>query len=118
MDYILTATRQTAGVRIYAFDAVGADRNRTAFTVSIDTGLIRQYAIARQELPLLCRQFLEKQAGACDSQTLTFTENEMTDLKADRAERLRVALQRRSIRKNPVPAKEFERIAGTNRVLP
>ena len=101
MDFLLTGCRHVASVRVYAFEGVASDRTRTAFTVSIDTGLIGKYAIALQDLPLLCRQFLERRAPAPESQALTFTEAEMAGLAAERADALHAVQQRKFNRKNP-----------------
>jgi len=103
MDYLLTSCRQMAGIRVYAFDGVASDRTRTSFTVSIDTALIRKYAITLQELPLLCRQLLEKRGVAPGIQAMTFTEAEMASLSGERAEALRLVQQRKINRKLPVP---------------
>jgi hypothetical protein len=103
MDYLLTGSRQMAGVRVFAFDGVASDRTRTSFTVSIDTALIRKYAITLQELPLLCRQLLEKRGIDCGTPAMTFTETEMAELAAARAEVLREAQLRKFNRKLPTP---------------
>lgn len=59
MEYLLESYRQTAGVRIFFFDGVSSDRSRSRFTVSVDTALLSRYTISLQELPLLCRRFLQ-----------------------------------------------------------
>jgi len=101
MEYLLTGYRQATSIRVFTFDGVAADRSRTEFTVSVDTGLIGRYAIGLQELPLLCRQLLELRATARGSQSFTFAESDMARLAAERAEAHRVIQQRKSNRKFP-----------------
>jgi len=76
MPFILTGFRQDLRFRVFAFERRDAALSRMAFTVKADLDLIRRYDIRLQELPLLCRSFLEKR-NADDARTLTFTEDEM-----------------------------------------
>lgn len=103
MDYLLTSYRRANSVRVLVFDEVAADRTRTEFTVSIDIGLIGKYAIGLQELPLLCRQLLEKRANAAVTRTLVFAEADMALLADERAEALRQAQQKKFTRRFPKP---------------
>jgi len=77
MEFVLTGFRQDKNIRRYAFQGIAADRKRTEFTVGVDLGLIRKYQIPLQELPLLCRHFLTGHAEGGQTQTLTFTEEDM-----------------------------------------
>jgi hypothetical protein len=64
MQFSLTGFSQTANVRHYTFQGVTADQTRQEVTVGVDLNLARQYGISLQELPLLCRRFLEEQSVA------------------------------------------------------
>ena len=66
---------QNAGVRLYAFQG-DADGVRSNFTVGVDLALTASHGIRIQELPLLCRELLERQIEGTGSRTLTLTENE------------------------------------------
>jgi hypothetical protein len=95
MEYLLESYRQTAGLRVFVFDGVSPDRSHAQFTVSVDIALLRGYTIGLQELPLLCRQFLEKRAIAGGSRTLTFAAADMAHLASERAEALHAIRQRK-----------------------
>ena len=85
MAFILTGFRQDMGFRVFAFERRETDRSRMEFTVKADLALIRRYDIRVQELPLLCRSFLESHeaiAGAGDlamkdARALTYSEDDM-----------------------------------------
>jgi hypothetical protein len=77
MQFVLTGFTQDMGFRVFAFDRVGDDRVRTAFTVRANLDLIRRYEIRVQELPLLCRSLLERHEETPETRTLTFTEENM-----------------------------------------
>jgi len=83
MRYVLTGVNQSQNTRLFAFDRVGDDRTRTEFTVGVDISLIRTYAISLQELPLLCRRFLEERVKP--TQTSALTEAEMAEYARRRA---------------------------------
>jgi hypothetical protein len=80
---------------VFAFEGVAVDRIRTSFTVRADMALIRRYGIQIQELPLLCRSVLERRDEANESQTFTFTEEEMRTWAAARAAAKDEAAQKR-----------------------
>lgn len=84
MEYLLEHYRHTAGVRIFIFNGVSPDHSHSQFTVSVDTALLRRYTISLQELPLLCRRFLENRAIAGGSRSLTFAEADMAHLATER----------------------------------
>ncbi len=86
MQFILTGFTQDMGVRVFAFEGVDADRARTAFIVRADLALTRRYGIKMQELPLLCRSFLERRHEGGDAiGVLTFSEQEMSICASNRA---------------------------------
>jgi hypothetical protein len=76
MAFILTGFRQDMGFRVFAFERRESDRSRMEFTVKADLGLIRRYDIRVQELPLLCRSFLESRQEE-DARALTYSEDDM-----------------------------------------
>jgi hypothetical protein len=77
MPFILTGFRQDMGFRVFAFERRESDQSRMEFTVRADLGLIRHYQILVQELPLLCRGFLEGREAGAEARALTYSEDEM-----------------------------------------
>ena len=77
MQFIFTGFTQDMGLRVFAFERMGADRIRTKYTVRADLALILRYGIRMQELPLLCRNLLELRDNGGENGTLTFTEDQM-----------------------------------------
>lgn len=76
MQYILLGYDQAAGVRMYAFQGL-ANGARTNFTVGVDLTLINGYGIRIQDLPLLCRELLERRMEGGEARVLTLDEGEM-----------------------------------------
>jgi len=74
--FVLQGFDQQAGVRQYAFELT-ARGLREAFTVCVDLALLRVYRISIQELPLLCRELLERQPEDAQSHDFTLTEGDM-----------------------------------------
>jgi hypothetical protein len=102
MQFILTGFKQDLAFRVFAFERMGLDRVRTQFIVKADLGLVRRYGIQVQELPLLCRNLLEKRDQAQETRTLIFTEDEMCLHAKDRtAARQAAASKRKPQRKTP-----------------
>jgi hypothetical protein len=95
MQFVLTGFTQDLGCRVFAFEGIAVDRNRTAFTVRADLALIRRYGIQIQELPLLCRSVLERRDEGSEAQTFIFTEEEMRTCAVARAAAKDEAAQRR-----------------------
>lgn len=103
MQFILKGFSQVMEFRIFAFDGIAADRTRMAFTVRTDTALTQRYGIRLQELPLLCRELLERRGGVEEKRAFTYTEEDMCVYTNDcAAARARAALKRRAPRR-PVP---------------
>jgi hypothetical protein len=94
MQFSLTGFSQTANVRCYTFQGVTADHTHQEVTVGVDLNQLRQYDISLQELPLLCRRFLEEQSVAGKIDSLTFSELEMLGVASRRAEAKREAEQK------------------------
>jgi len=104
MEYLLEHYRHAAGLRVFVFDGISPDRSHSRFTVSVDTALLGRYTISLQELPLLCRRFLQDRVTADGSHTLTFAEADMAHLAAERAGVLEAARQRKFNRRPGVSA--------------
>ena len=77
MQFVLTGFKQESGYRVFAFDGISTEHVRVAFRVRADLGLIQRYGIRIQELPLLCRGFLELHHDESENRALTYTETEM-----------------------------------------
>jgi len=102
MQYILTGFSHVCGFRVFAFQGIAADYTRTEFTVKTDLTLIPRYKIRIQELPLLCRGLLERDARNV-AQAFTFSEEEMRLCASERARAREMAPpKRRFSRKRPV----------------
>ena len=83
MQFILTGFTQELGFRVFTFERMGEDRVSTKYTVRADLALMRRYDIRMQELPLLCRTFLQRHDDG-ETRALTFTEEEMCLLTKER----------------------------------
>jgi hypothetical protein len=109
MPFILTGFRQDMGFRVFAFERRETDRSRMEFTVKADLALIRRYDIRVQELPLLCRSFLESREGLTDAavvtykdaQALTYSEDEMRACAVTRTAAKNEAARRRKPPRRP-----------------
>lgn len=101
MEYVLTGFQQDRNIRQYAFDGIGADRRRMKFTVGVDLGLIRKYEISVQELPLLCRHYLEVHAEDGQAPTLMYTEEEMIVHAGRRTAAQHAADEKKAHRRHP-----------------
>jgi hypothetical protein len=95
MQFILTGFTQDMAFRVFAFERMGVDRIRTKVVVKADLAMTRRYGIPMQELPLLCRNLLEKNESGADTRTLTFTEDDMSLHAKDRASARAVAASKR-----------------------
>jgi hypothetical protein len=95
MQFILTGFSQDMGFRIFAFEGIGQDRTRTAFTVRTDIALTRRYGIHLQELPLLCRELLDRHDEGEEKRSFTYTEADMRLHANDRAAAREAAAQKR-----------------------
>lgn len=102
MQFVLLGFGQRAGVRLYAFQSC-IDRTRTDFSVAVDLALTQRYGIRIQELPLLCRELLERQVREGEgTRQLAFTEDEMHLYAANCATAREAAAHRRKrVRKPP-----------------
>jgi hypothetical protein len=105
MDYVLVDFRQLENVRQFSFSGTSADKERLNFTVGVNLAAIRSYGITMQELPLLCRRFLEEKPVLEQERKSMFSESRMADYARHRDEEKRETEQRRKgFRKPPRPA--------------
>jgi hypothetical protein len=95
MQFMLTGFTQDLAFRVFAFERMGSDRVRTKMVVRADLALIRRYGIQMQELPLLCRNLLERNENGAETRTLTFSEDDMSLHAKDRATAKEAAASRR-----------------------
>jgi hypothetical protein len=105
MEFVFTGFQQVDGVRHYGFQGVAADRSRVQFTVGTDVTLLRKYAIALQDVPLLCRRFLEEQDESGRKRAVMFTEQDMRRYADTQASAREAAAQRRRPHRAPVSNK-------------
>ena len=102
MEYVLTGIEHSGNIRLYAFTEVEHDVRRSGLSVAVDIDVVRKYGIPIQELPLLCRLFLEDQRGTGSESSLTYDEAEMVKYATRRADAARVAEERKAHRKSAV----------------
>jgi hypothetical protein len=95
MQFMLTGFTQDLAFRVFAFERMGSDRIRTKMVVRADLALVRRYGIQMQELPLLCRNLLERNENGAETHTLTFSEDDMSLHAKDRASAKEAAASRR-----------------------
>jgi hypothetical protein len=100
-QFVLTGFTPDTGFRVFAFDGIAADRSHTPFTVRADLGLIRLYGILVQELPLLCREFLERREEGALERAVTFSEAEMQLVAGARTLEREAAARKKSLRRIP-----------------
>lgn len=100
-EFHLTGFTQEAGVRTYTFEGRSA-AERVSYTVQVDLALIPAYGIRIQELPLLCREFLEQRTEPEDIHALIFTEQQMRG-HAQRLAATREAAESRKKHAQPPP---------------
>jgi hypothetical protein len=103
LRYILEGFVPEREFRLFSFQAVdlrplASGGGRTAYTVRTDLSLVRKYGIHLQELPLLCRELLERRPVSEAGCHLTLTEE---DLRVRQAERLIAEAARKKWRRAP-----------------
>lgn len=87
LRFVLNGFSPDKGFRLFKFqrlETLEGVQTRRDFTVRTDLSLIRGYGIHVQELPLLCRELLERRADSEAAQHLTYTEEDMRLHQADR----------------------------------
>ena len=77
MQFILLGFRPDMGFRVFLFEGIANDRTRTVFRIRADLALARKHGIRVQELPLLCREYLEGREEGEEKHAFTFSEADM-----------------------------------------
>jgi len=75
--FVLTGFTEDAGCRVFTFERIAEDQARTKFVVKADLALSRRHDIRLQELPLLCREILERCDADEQARTFIYTEADM-----------------------------------------
>jgi hypothetical protein len=101
MQFVLTGFSENAGLRIFKFEGIAADRTRANFSVSADMAASRTHGIRVQELPLLCLKFLEQHDSGARERDLTFTEADMRVYVNNCAAEREAAQKKRAPRRPP-----------------
>ena len=104
MQFSLIGFKQETGFRVFAFEGTSADRTRNEYTVRADLALTRKYGIRIQELPLLCRELLERAGEGEQTSTVIFTEEEMRLHSHNCTEARDAAIRRRKSLHRPLAA--------------
>jgi hypothetical protein len=100
---LLTGFTQYGGFRYFKFERIAADRTRSAVTVKASLELARSYGIRVQELPLLCRQFLEERGPEQTDRNITYGADGMKlYAEACKAAREAAAHRKPPVRRPPV----------------
>lgn len=109
LRFILDGFIPDRGFRLFTFQGfdarqrVNAAEGRREFTVRIDLALIRTYGIHVQELPLLCRELLERCADSESARHFIFTEEDMRSHQASRMATQAAAAQKKMMSRKQVP---------------
>ena len=101
MLYVLTGLTNDKGTRVFAFEGVGTDRARTAFTVTADLAAMRRHRIPMQEWPLLCRSVLEQRDETGAQRAFVYAETDMASYAAACAAKSAAARMRKAPRRPP-----------------
>ena len=105
MGYVMTGFYQEEGIRRYTFKGAATEHTSQEFFVDADVTLLRKYGIALQELPLLCRRLLEKDATGQTARVLIFSEQLMREHAEHCAAIERAAKERRKTYRRPKSAR-------------
>ncbi|MCU0247710.1 MAG: hypothetical protein MUC42_14140 [Bryobacter sp.] len=102
MQFVLQGFTQEEGFRVFRFEGIAADHARSAFVVQAEVALLQRYGIPLQDLPLLCRTVLERDAEASARSRFTLDEAQMAALASERrAAREESARRRKAPRRSP-----------------
>lgn len=102
MQFILTGFTQDREFRVFAFEGIAADRVRSQFTVRADLSLSRRYGIRLQELPLMCREVLERREEGDQEHAMTFGEEAMHLHETNRIAARALAAEKKKSYRKPV----------------
>jgi hypothetical protein len=107
MQFSLIGFSQDTGFRVFAFEGTAADRTRNEYKVRADLALTRIYGIRVQELPLLCRELLERGGEGEQASLVTFTEEEMRLHARNCADAHNAAAQKRKSARRPATTSQI-----------
>lgn len=105
MIFVLSGFRQVRTARVFAFEGIGEDRSREAFTVAADLALAQRYGIRLQELPLLCKEVLNRPENNRAQREFSFTEEDMRNVNQAAIARAEAAKPRKPPRR-PAPGSQ------------
>jgi hypothetical protein len=108
VSLIFTGFTQNENFREFVYQGMNTDHSRFEVTVRADLQLIRKYRIAVQELPLLCRSYVDANLANETGGTFTFGEPEMVAY----ASRRSAAAEEAAKRRKP-PSRPPNRTAGS-----
>lgn len=101
VEFVLTGITHEKTFRVFAFDRIGEQRERTPFTVRTDLSLLNRYGIPVQELPLLCRGVLDRLPEDAVLRAGAFAETDMQEWAAKKASAKLAAVGRRKVPHRP-----------------
>jgi hypothetical protein len=81
MECHLVDVHDENGVRQFAFDCIREDRSKMMVNIRADLTMARKYDIRLQELPLICRQFLDRLGEGGLKPDVTVTEDQMAAIR-------------------------------------
>ena len=73
-QFVLKGFSQVVGFRVFTFERIAGDHSRSLFTIRADLALALRHRVPLQELPLLCRAFLDQLHEGGDERAFVFTE--------------------------------------------
>jgi hypothetical protein len=73
-QFILRGFRHVLDCRVFTFERIAADHSRSLITVRTDLALARKHQIPLQDLPLLCKGFLDSQEDSAATSAFVFGE--------------------------------------------
>lgn len=102
VQFVLVGFSEVSGCRVFEFEAIAADRTRRLITVTTDMAMARRYGIRLQELPLLCREVLERSSDVPAGQRYEYAESDMRSY-ADGVTAREAAAKQRKAPRRPAP---------------
>lgn len=94
-QFVLLGFSQDREFRVFGFKETAADRTQTMYAVRADMAMALRYGIRLQELPLLCREVLERRLEGEQKRAFTYSEADMRVYADNRAAARSAAAQRK-----------------------
>lgn len=101
LHYTLSGFSHDMGYRVFSFQMTTDAHVHRLYRVRADLALARKYGIPVQELPLLCRTFLEHRQEGESRLAYTYGEEEMRDYSERCAARIAELQKRKAVRRPP-----------------